>query len=206
MVSGAQGKSLEEKIAEGLYQTGAIIFKEVKLTSGKKSPYYVNVKETISYPKIFHNIVSGIWKKIEGIQPDKITAVPTGGLPFTGAITDKEGIPMTYIREEQRDHGPEDRVEGEIKEGELVAILDDVSSTGGSLLYAVEKVRQTGGKVKDTIVVVDRNQGAAENLKEEGVDLHYVINTLRVIEHLRQEGMISEEEYLSVVDYIKEQS
>lgn len=197
---------LAKQVSEDLYQTKAIKFGRFELTSGQISSYYIDLRLIPSHPAAFDRITSAMGKTLEEeIETDKIVPVPTAALSFGGAITKEQRIPMPYVRKKPRDHGRERTIEGKLEKGDLVTIVDDVTTTGGSLIEAAGKVRKAGVKVRDALVLVNREQGAIDNLKKAEIDLHYVTTTSEVVEYLRKEGKIKEKDYNSVIRCIEDQ-
>ncbi len=146
-----------------------IKFGDFILTSGKRSSYYVDLKEIITKPKILKEISKRI---VEICNPfDKIAGIELGSIPIAVALsmyTDKEFI---IIRKERKEHGTRKLYEGRINKGDVFLIVDDVATTGGTLLRAANIVRNEGGIVNEAFVVVDREEGAEELLKKNGIVL-----------------------------------
>ena len=155
---------------------GEMIKKAVKrgeftLASGKKSDYYINIKEVYTKPEVLKEIAVKMAEIIEGKKIDKIAGVAIGAIPIAVALSLQTGIPFVIVRKEKKNHGTSSKIEGEIKEGEKVVIVEDVTTTGGSVINAIEALRSLGCICKEALVVVDREEGAEENLKRKGVKL-----------------------------------
>lgn len=138
------------------------------LTSGKVSPYYLDLRKLPNHPDIFSFVVSSAVDIVKGINFDMILGVVTGGVPFASFIACKLNKPMGYIRAEKKGHGTERLLEADV-DGKKVIVVDDVATTGGSILKAVEEVRKAGGKVEHALVIVDREEGAFEKLESVGI-------------------------------------
>ncbi len=144
---------------------------EFTLASGKKSDYYINIKEVYTKPEVLKEIAVKMAEIIEGKKIDKIAGVAIGAIPIAVALSLQTGIPFVIVRKEEKNHGTSSKIEGEIKEGERVVIVEDVTTTGGSVINAIEALRSFGCVCEEALVVVDREEGAEENLKRKGVKL-----------------------------------
>jgi orotate phosphoribosyltransferase len=161
------------EIAEKLKERGALMFGEFTLTSGKRSSYYVNIKKAYTDPSILREIAEGMAQFATG---DRLAGVALGAIPIVVATSLRTGKPFAMIRKEDRQHGTAVKIEGEIAAGEVVDVLEDVTTTGGSVISAVAALRSAGGVVKRVIAVVDRGEGAAEALEREGVSLKSLVS------------------------------
>ncbi len=143
------------------------------LTSGKISDYYIDLKKAYTDPRILKLISRRIIRiiKKENIQFDKIAGIELGSVPIAVALSLDLDKQFLIIRKKKKEHGTERKIEGEVKEGEIVVIVEDVTTTGNTVVEAVKSLRNSGAVVKDVVVVVDREEGAEENLKKEGVRL-----------------------------------
>ena len=117
--------------------------------SGWKSPFYCDNRKTLSYPDIRTFVKVGMVHAILKHFPeaDVIAGVATAGIPQAALIADVLNMPLIYIRSKPKDHGLENLIEGEMKEGAKVVVIEDLISTGGSSLKAVEAIRKAGGDV-----------------------------------------------------------
>ncbi len=140
------------KIAEYLLQIKAIklsIKKPFTWASGMKSPIYCDNRKTLSYPVIRNflrqEFISGIRDHYG--EPDVIAGVATGGIALGALIADHLGKPFIYIRSTVKEHGLQNKVEGELHSGQSVVVIEDLISTGKSSLDAVDAIRKAGGRV-----------------------------------------------------------
>lgn len=206
-MTGEARESFEKKkdIAARLHEIGGIKFGEFTLTSGKKSPYYVDLRVMPSHPNLFDKVTDICTDLIrEEISEDysKVAGVPTAGLPIATLISQKLRLPLLYVRKEKKSHGRKKGVEGKFQGGELI-LIDDVTTTGGSIKKAAETVREESGKVKHAVVILDREEGAEEELEKIGVNLHSCYKITELINYLRESTKISEEEHTTIMNYLK---
>lgn len=193
----------KRNIASKLNEVDAIKFGEFTLTSGKTSPYYLDLRIVPSYPELLDLITEECSRMIsEEIGKDGIIAgVPTAGLPFASVLSQKLEMPLVYVRGNKKSHGREKAVEGVLSEDKAI-LADDLTTTGGSIAEAAETLRNVGTTVKDAVVVVDREEGAVKNLKEKGIDLHFYLKLSEIIEYLRSSSEMSREKYNLVKEYL----
>ncbi len=163
------GQGIEMVLKESLIKCGAFIKGEFILSSGKKSKFYIDIKQASTNPKILKEIAQGMAKHLKG--EDKIAGMELGAVPLAVALSLETNLPYLIIRKAPREHGTGKLLEGDLKVDELILLVEDVTTTGSSLIRAVDIIRQEGGKVERALVAVDREEGAYESLKERGVEL-----------------------------------
>jgi len=199
--------SIEERskeLAPLLWESNCLDFGEFTLTSGKKSPYYVDLRLLPSHPEKFARSIemAADFLGAESKEFDAICAVPTGGLPFGTALAQRMEKPLTYVRKEGKSHGEGQKIEGEMNQGDRVLLVDDIITTGGSVISAGKSVIEAGAQVEQVAVLVDRTEGATENLAEEDFDLLKLANIGPVVEELKVSGRITKETYEKVKNYL----
>lgn len=188
-----------------LHQKEIIKFGDFTLASGKKSSYYVDLRLVPSYPHEFRMMVKYLENQITedvGLNNfESIVSVPTGGLVIASALAIETVKPLIYVRSKPKDYGTSKSVEGKIHEGMKVVMIDDVATTGGSVINAIKSLKDVNVPVKDAYVIVDRMEGATEALSELGVKMHSVLNILQIAEILNEQKMIDG----GVLDKVKKQ-
>lgn len=170
-----------KKILEIAYEVGAFLRGEFTLTSGKKSNYYFDGKKLTLSPEGAYWVGKTVFDELTKIGVDAVGGVATGAYPIVTAVAlvshlEGKPIPSFIVREEPKEHGTKRQIEGHLKEGSRVAIVDDVITTGGSVLRAIEAVEAVNCKVVKVIVLVDRHEGGSDRLKEEGYDFTAVLH------------------------------
>lgn len=166
----------KKQLIDLLKSNHVIKFGKFTLSSGRESDYYVDMKKAITDPLILSQIARIISALISGENIDKVAGPALGAVPIATAVALHSKIPMLMIRKAQKDHGTSKLIEGELKEGDKVIVVEDVTTTGNSLLKAVKAVVDNGGIVERTFVVVDREEGAVEKLKEDGLVLEPLVS------------------------------
>lgn len=188
-----------------LLRTGSLKFGTFKLASGILSPYYVDLRLIPSYPEAFQKTID-MYRSV--IEPDlvkrvqRLAGIPTAGIAYAAVIALNLTKPLLYVRKEQKEHGRDKRVEGLLQPGDKVLLLDDVVTIGKSLLEATEAIRAEGGIVDDAVVLLDRQQGAGENLRKKGVKLHAFTTMRRIADKLLSLGTIDEEQHKEILGQI----
>jgi orotate phosphoribosyltransferase len=161
---------LKDLIKEKALTTG-----DFTLASGKKSSYYIDLKKAYTYANVMNHIVEGMKEAIEGEKIDRIAGVELGGVPLATALSMKTEIPFVIIRKKAKGHGTGNRIEGELKSGENVVVVEDIVTTGGSVILGIEAIREMGGRCSMVLAVVDRLQGASENLEKVNISLKSLV-------------------------------
>lgn len=165
-----------EELIRLLKENKVIKFGKFKLSSGRESHYYVDMKKAVTNPLVLSQIAKMISHKIAEINVDKVAGPALGAIPIVTAISLHSQIPMLMIRPSKKGYGTSKQIEGELKEGDDVVVVEDVTTTGGSLLNAIEAVLGNGGHIIKAFVVVDRSEGALQNLKEKGIILEPLVS------------------------------
>jgi orotate phosphoribosyltransferase len=164
-------------LADLLMKHKAIEFGEFTLASGKKSPYYIDVKSAATNP----DLLSAIASSIAQTSPFEVVAgVAVGGIPLavaTALITNK---PYAIIRAAEKSHGKKDVIIGDVKDRDVL-LVEDVTTSGGSALYGIGVLRAAGARADRVVTVVDRGQGAGERLRRQGVRLLPLVNVSEIL-------------------------
>lgn len=161
-------------IATLIEDCGAIKRGKFKLTNGLLTDYYIDKYVFETNPDVLSEIAETITEKLSN-DIDVVAGPELGAIPLVTAVSLKTGIPAAYIRKGKKHYGTQARVEGTIEKGQRVAIVEDVTTTGGTILETAELVEETGGVPEQLIVVVDRNEGAVSNVDEQGYGLEYLV-------------------------------
>jgi len=168
-------------IVKKMIKIGAVKKGEFILSSGKKSNIYIDIKLACCYPDLLDLIADCIAEKLRNIDFDVVACVELGGVPVATAVSLKTGKRMTIFRKKKKDYGIKDDLIGVLNEGERAVVVEDVTTTGGSALSVVERVRSRKCVARHVIAVVDREEGAAEKLEEAGVKLIPVLKLSEIL-------------------------
>lgn len=173
------------EISKALEDCGALQFGDFTLASGAKSNYYIDIKKASTNPKVLYLISQLMAERMQmdNICPDKIAGVVLGSIPLAAALSLATGIPYVMVRKEKKDHGTGKLIEGDLAEGERVLVVEDVITTAGSSIKAIETLRSEGAEVIGVISVIDREGGGKENLEQIGVDLRSLVRGSELLRH-----------------------
>lgn len=152
-----------------LMECGAVQFGDFVLTSGKRSNYYVDVKRASTRPELLEKIAMEMAVHVQ--KEERLAGMELGAVPIMVALSLYTRKPYLILRKGKREHGTGKKIEGEFHPGETVLIVEDVATTGGSIVRAARILREAGLTVKKAVVVVDREEGAEEALKKEAMEL-----------------------------------
>ena len=190
-----------------LIKYNAIKFGDYILASGKKSPYYIDLRQTISSPITMDWIANAftriVLNEIGRDKIDKILGVPTAGVPFATVVSQKLGIPLIYYRQARKEHGVRKKIEGILDRNDRVLIIDDLITTGESVIESAEVVRDQGGVVNELVVLLDREQGGQQRLRTSRIEPHVLFRISDAITWLHSVGLIKDDLFKTLMQYIE---
>jgi len=190
-----------------LHENKIIRFGDFTLASGKKSSYYVDLRLVPSYPHQFRKMVKYLQDEIikdTGLEKfDSLVSVPTGGLVIASALAIEIVKPLIYVRSKPKDYGTSKSIEGKIWEGLKAVMIDDVATTGGSVVNGIKSLTEAKIKVDDAYVIVNRMEGAEEALKEQGVTLHSITNVMQITKSLHEQNLVGDDVLQKVQEQIE---
>ena len=197
---------MNAELAKILNRIGALKFGTFKLTSGKVSPYYIDLRVVPSFPDAFKRICDLYLKVIKNDVGtdgfDRIAGIPTAGISFGSIAAYNLKKPFLYVRSTERQHGRGRWVEGILSPGDRVLLVDDLITKGGSIVKAAEAIRAEGGIVNDAVVLLDREENGAANLAEADIKLHYLLTISEVAYKLQDMDAITEEQLNTILKQV----
>ncbi|MDI6690985.1 MAG: orotate phosphoribosyltransferase [Candidatus Bathyarchaeota archaeon] len=200
-------KTVKVEICKILKKIDALQFGAFRLTSGKISPYYIDLRVIPSFPDAFHKVcnfyVGFIKAEIGAENFERIAGIPIAGIPFASLIAYHLQKPFLYIRKDIRLHGRQRRIEGIIAPGDRVLLIDDLITTGLSLKRAARAIRTEGGVVNDAVVLLDREEGGKGKLEKSGIKVHALLKVSEIANSLFEIGAIDEEQLKTILRQIK---
>ncbi|CAI3254839.1 orotate phosphoribosyltransferase [Enterococcus cecorum] len=190
--------SIEQQVAQNLLAIKAVFLspnEPFTWASGIKSPIYCDNRLTMSFPKVRRLIAKGLAEKIKKQFPDVevIAGTATAGIPHAAWVAEILDLPMVYIRSKAKDHGKGNQIEGQITPGQKMVVIEDLISTGGSVLEACQAAKREGADVLGVaaIFTYELPKGAT-NFNTAQLPLVTLTNYTTLIQTALEEGYISE--------------
>ena len=172
--------------------------------SGIKSPIYTDNRKVISFPTARKTIIDGLVTLIKEQYPDVevIGGVATAGIPHAAWVAEKLGLPLIYVRAQPKDHGTGKQIEGSLQSGQKVVLIDDLISTGGSVLGAVKATRAAGGEVLGVTAIFSYELPAAtDNFSQAVTTFSSLTNFSSLIQVAKDTGEITHDELVMIADW-----
>jgi len=162
---------LKLRLADDLLDAGCIKFGEFTLKSGATSPIYIDLRELVSHPELLSRVGRAYLPILQTLDFDRLAGLPYAAIPIVTTISLQGGFPFIYPRKESKGYGTNAEIEGLYSSGETVVLIDDLATTGGSKFEAIDKLTGAGLKVRDIVVLIDRESGAKQALAQEGFNM-----------------------------------
>jgi orotate phosphoribosyltransferase len=193
-------------LASALFRIGSLRFGRFTLSSGKTSAYYLDLRMVPSFPEVYSLVVSAYREMVLSLGESKfdlIAGVATAGVAFSSPLAFLLKKPMVYVRREEKGHGLGRLVEGAVRPGLKALVVDDLATTGGSLISAVEALRREAVTVSHAAVLVDRLEGGSDSLRDVGVKLRSYASVTELVDSVYGAGKMTKKDYESVMKQVR---
>jgi len=187
----------------GLHDVGCVQFGQFTLASGRTSPIYIDLRRLSASPVLLKRAARAYASLLKNLIFDHIAGVPYAALPIGTAVALALGKPLIYPRKEVKSHGTGKLVEGVFSAGDTAVVIEDLVTSGGSVLKAAATLRKAGLVVTDVAVLIDRQQGGADNLAAAGFRLHAALTIGEILSVLREAGRITSTDDETVRAYLR---
>ncbi|MBS1550342.1 MAG: orotate phosphoribosyltransferase [Bacteroidetes bacterium] len=184
------------------YKHGIIKFGQFTLKSGIESPFYVDLRPLASDPKILKNLANHLLNMLPLDNFDLICGVPYAALPMATAMSLESHLPLIIKRKEAKQYGTKKLIEGLYTKGQNCLLVEDVITSGKSLLETIPEIENEGINVSDVVVVLDRGQGGKELLESKGYRVHTLFTIQEVCGILKEEGHLLDDEIARINDFL----
>lgn len=193
-----------QSLVTRLHDIGAIKFGTFTLKSGLVSPFYIDLRPIVSYPDVLKQLSELLWEKLQTIESyDYICGVPYSGLSFASATSVANNVPMLIKRKERKQYGTKKLVEGSQNPGDEIVLIEDVVSSGASLLETIEDLNEERLGIAGILVVIDREQGGTDLLKAEGYRVESLFTVNQLLDLLVEVERLDEETAEKVREFVK---
>ena len=191
-------------LADALLSAGCVKFGEFTLKSGLTSPIYIDLRQIITHPKLLEQVASAYLPLLKNLEFDRLAGLPYAAIPIATAVSLQGRYPMIYPRKEVKTYGTKAEIEGEYQAGETAVVIDDLATTGGSKFEAIEKLTGAGLKVKDVVVLIDRQSGAKGSLAEAGYNLHSVLTITQLLDFWESTGSVDKDKIKAARAFLRQ--
>ncbi|MBI2327503.1 orotate phosphoribosyltransferase [Candidatus Curtissbacteria bacterium] len=203
------GLKIAYQVSSILIDLGCIIFRPqqpFKYNTGIISPVYTDNRLILSSPGERTRIVNLLIKKVQEVGiPDVIAGTATAGIPHAAFIAQKLNIPMVYVRPEPKAYGKKNQVEGSLRKGQNVVVIDDLISTGRSSLAVVKAIRESGGKVTDIVAITTYGLKDSEmNFSKNKIKLHSLTDLNHSCDVAIRKGFLKKDRVGMIKDWAKD--
>lgn len=180
-----------EPLALSLFDIGAVRLGQFVLHSGRRSPIYFDLRLLVSYPAVLRQVAAAYAVVLRRLQFDILAAYPYAGLPIGTAIALEMNIPLIYPRKTAKSYGTGKQVEGVWQVGQRAVVIEDLITSGDSILQAIAALKAASLQVEDAVVLIDREQAGREMLAQAGYNLHAVIGMRQMLGILERHNRIT---------------
>ena len=186
----------------GLAEAGAIKFGRFKLKSGQTSPFYIDLRDIVAYPKLMSMLTDLIVQNIQFKEFDLISGIPYTALPIATLVSDRLEKPMIYMRKEKKAYGTGKSIEGRFKRGDKCLVIDDVMSTGASKLETAESFKTEGLEISEFVIVIDRSNDGIKKVQDRGYKISALVTLKEMLSIMEEASLISAKQKREAISFV----
>lgn len=179
------------ELAAALFDIGAVRLGRFTLHSGRVSSLYLDLRLLISHPPVLRLAAQAYAAVLHSLTFDLLAAIPYAGLPIGTAIALEMNRPLIFPRKTAKDYGTGKSIEGAWRNGQTVVVVEDLITSGDSILDGIAALKAAGLQVREAVVLVDREQGGRAALQAQGYQLHAVFTLTHFLAQLENLGRIT---------------
>lgn len=185
------------EIARKLYEIECIKLGQFTLKSGATSPIYIDMRQIISFPKLLNAIADLMWEQIKPLHADLICGVPYAAIPLATCLSLKSNKSMILLRKEAKAYGTKKMVEGVFQPAQSCLIIEDVITSGSSILTVIQELNNVALKTPYTLSILDRQQGGKAALAEKNCQLFSLFTLTELLTELTNSGIVIDKTILA---------
>ena len=197
----AHSLTKQEQLIQSLYDIGVFKFGNFTLKSGKNSPFYIDMRMIICHPEILEQVADCLDQMITE-EYDYVCGVPYSGLIIATALSLKTRLPLLLKRKEAKDYGTKKMVEGNFLPGDRCLVIEDVITTGQSILETTSVLENEGLIIADVIVLIDRQESGVAHVARKGHNVTAVLTLTEIALYLHTQRLISTQEFENMTNAI----
>lgn len=206
-------KEIAQLTAKMLLEIKAVNFNSQKpfvLASGRSSPTYIDCRKIISFPRVRSTLMDflsvTVMREAGFEEFDNIAGGETAGIPFSALVAERMALPMTYIRKKPKGYGKNSQVEGIMKDGQRVLLVEDLTTDGGSKISFIDAIRETGATCSHTAVIFYYGifKNTEKILYNHGVSLHYLCTWWDVLSEAKKQSSFDQETLFEVESFLRQ--
>ncbi len=201
-VTNLTSTALKDVVARALAESGCVKFGSFTLKSGKTSPFYLDLRRLVSFPKQLRIVGAALADLLKKLQFDHIAAIPYAALPIGTSASMMSGRSLIYPRREAKSYGTAVPIEGVYKAGDRAVVLDDLATTGETKIEAIDRLKAAGLVVEDIVVVIDRGQGAEAMLAKVGYRFHALAGLQELLPIWQSQGFLDAAMRATIESYL----
>lgn len=195
--------NLIEELALTLYDIGAVQLGKFKLHSGRTSRIYLDLRLLVSYPFALRQATIAYRHLLEILSFDLLAAPPLAGLPIGTALCLEMDVPLIYPRKTSKSYGTGKSIEGTWQVGQTAVVIDDVITSGDSILHAIVSLKTAGLLVEHAVVLIDREQGGVQTMEDNGYKVHTAMTVTQLLNVLEAHDKITDKQREKVIKSLK---